>query len=46
MRLVKIAFAVLLGAIAVWIEAVLETPRIKRRKAARRRERARMLSNS
>jgi hypothetical protein len=44
MRVVKLAFALLLGAIAVWIEAVLETPRIKRRKALRRR--ARSLSKS
>jgi hypothetical protein len=44
MRLVKLAFALVLGAIAVWIDAVLETPRIKRRKALRRRRR--MLANS
>jgi hypothetical protein len=39
MRLVKLAFGALLAAIAVWIEAVLRTPEIKRRKALRRRSR-------
>jgi hypothetical protein len=44
MRLVKLALAVVLGLVAVWFDAVLETPRVKRRKATRRRRRA--LANS
>lgn len=39
MRLVKLAFGVLLAAVAVWVEAVMRTPEIKRRKALRRRAR-------
>jgi hypothetical protein len=39
MRLLKIAFAAMIGLIAVWIDAVLETPRVKRRKALRRSRR-------
>jgi hypothetical protein len=42
MRLVKLAIAVVVGAIAVWFEAVLGTPRVKRRKRLRRRERLRV----
>ena len=40
MRLLKLAVALVVGAIAVWFEAVLHTPEVKRRKAARRRARA------
>ena len=40
MRLLKLAAALLVGAIAVWFEAVLRAPAVKRRKAARRRARA------
>jgi hypothetical protein len=39
MRLVKLALGLLVGAIAVWFEAVRHTPEVKRRKAARRRAR-------
>ena len=39
MRLVKLALAVVVGRLAVWFDAVLETPRVKRRKAMRRRRR-------
>jgi hypothetical protein len=41
MRLLKRAAALVAGAVAVWFEAVLHAPAVKRRKAARRRERAR-----
>jgi hypothetical protein len=40
MRLLKLAAALVLGAIAVWFEAVLRAPAVKQRKAARRRARA------
>jgi len=40
MRIVKLAVALVAAAIAVWFEAVLHTPEVKRRKAARRRGRA------
>ena len=46
MRLVKLGFGVVLAAIAIWIQAVLRTPEVKRRKAQRRRERARVLPKS
>jgi len=39
MRAVKLAGALLVGAVAVWFKAVLHTPEVKRRKAARRRAR-------
>lgn len=39
MRLLKLAFGVVLAAIAVWIEAVMHTADVKRRKALRRRSR-------
>jgi hypothetical protein len=39
MRVLKLALAVVVGAIAVWFQAVLRVPAIKRRKAARRRAR-------
>jgi hypothetical protein len=41
MRIVKLAVALVVGALAVWFEAVLRAPEVKRRKAARRRARAR-----
>jgi hypothetical protein len=41
MRIVKLALALVVGALAVWFEAVLRAPEVKRRKAARRRARAR-----
>jgi hypothetical protein len=40
MRVLKLALAVVVGAIAVWFQAVLRVPVVKRRKAARRRARA------
>jgi hypothetical protein len=40
MRLLKLVAALVLGAIAVWFEAVLRAPAVKQRKAARRRARA------
>jgi hypothetical protein len=40
MRLLKLAVALVVGAIAVWFAAVLRAPEVKRRKAARRRARA------
>jgi len=39
MRILKLALAVVVGAIAVWIQAVLRVPAVKRRKAERRRAR-------
>jgi hypothetical protein len=36
MRLLKLAFAFVAGAIAVWLEAVRHTPDVKRRKRLRR----------
>ena len=39
MRILKLALAVVVGAIAVWFQAVLRVPAVKRRKAARRRAR-------
>jgi len=39
MRVLKLAAALLLGAIAVWFDAVLHAPEVKRRKATRRRAR-------
>jgi hypothetical protein len=41
MRLLKLAAVLVVGAVAVWFEAVHRTPVVKRRKAARRRGRAR-----
>jgi hypothetical protein len=40
MRILKLALAIVVGAIAVWFQAVLRVPAVKRRKAARRRARA------
>ncbi|MEP7334375.1 MAG: hypothetical protein ABI717_01215 [Actinomycetota bacterium] len=40
MRLLKLAVVIVLGAVAVWFQAVLRIPVVKRRKAARRRARA------
>ena len=40
MRLLTLAAVLLVGAIAVWFEAVLRAPAVKRRKTARRRARA------
>jgi hypothetical protein len=40
MRLLKLAAALAVGAVAVWFEAVLRASEVKRRKAARRRARA------
>jgi hypothetical protein len=39
MRILKLVLAIVVGAIAVWIQAVLRVPVVKRRKAARRRAR-------
>jgi hypothetical protein len=36
MRLAKLALATLVALLAVWFEAVLRTPAVKRRKALRR----------
>jgi hypothetical protein len=44
MRVLKLAVALIVGAIAVWFEAVLRAPEVKLRKAARRRSRARSKS--
>jgi hypothetical protein len=41
-RLLKLALAVLAGAVAVWFEAVRATPATKRRKRLRRRARTRV----
>jgi hypothetical protein len=40
MRILKVALAIVVGAVAVWFQAVLHAPAVKRRKAARRRARA------
>jgi len=40
MRVLKLALALVVGAAAVWFEAVLRAPEVKRRKAARRHARA------
>jgi hypothetical protein len=40
MRILKLALAIVVGAVAVWFQAVLRVPVVKRRKAARRRARA------
>jgi hypothetical protein len=40
MRALKLALALVVGAVAVWFEAVLHTAEVKRRRAARRRARA------
>jgi len=40
MRLLKVGAAAVVALLAVWYEAVLRTPEVKRRKAARRRDRA------
>jgi uncharacterized membrane protein SpoIIM required for sporulation len=40
MRLLKLAAVLVVGAIAVWFQAVLRAPSVRRRKAARRRARA------
>jgi uncharacterized membrane protein SpoIIM required for sporulation len=40
MRLLKLAAVVLVGVIAVWFQAVLRAPAVRRRKAARRQARA------
>ena len=39
MRILKLFAALVVGAIALWFEAVLRTPEVKRRRAARRRAR-------
>jgi hypothetical protein len=39
MRVVKLAVTAVFAALYVWIEAVRSTPEVKRRKAARRRQR-------
>jgi hypothetical protein len=39
MRILQLAAALVVGAIAVWFEAVLHAPEVRRRKAARRRAR-------
>jgi hypothetical protein len=39
MRLAKLALGLVLGLLYVWVEAVRRTPEVKRRKAARRRQR-------
>ena len=40
MRLLKLAAVLVVGAVAVWFEAVLHAPAVRRRKVARRRARA------
>jgi hypothetical protein len=39
MRVLKLFAALVIGAIAVWFEAVRRTPEVKRRRAERRRAR-------
>jgi hypothetical protein len=39
MRLVKLAVGAVLAAVLIWVDAVLHTPEVKRRKALRRRSR-------